>query len=113
MTQPGDSDVLPRHVVLPVGRGQHHGFRTGELEDRPLERRQPGWVEVLGDFHDGSDIEPLQPPVQVDQRAVDQLDARRLPLGKPVELEPVTGHLQASDRHVHADDLSSSDSPTK
>ena len=66
---------------------------------------KPGRVEVLHDFHNGSDIEPLQPPVPVDQRAVDQLDPGRLPLGEPVELEPVTGRLQGSDRHVHADDL--------
>ena len=105
MAQPLGPDVLPRHVVLPVRRGEHDRSRAGELEHGPLEGRQPGRVEVLDDLDNGGGIEPLQPPVPVDQRAVDQLDASRLPLGSRSSLSRSRAVSSDTDRHVHADDL--------
>ena len=88
-----------------VGRRQHDRPGPGELEDGPLEGREPGRVEVLDHLDHGGGVEPLQAPVAVDQRPVDQLEAGGLRLGHPVELEPVSGGFEGADRHVHADDL--------
>jgi hypothetical protein len=70
-----DPHVLPRHVVLAVRRRQHDRPRPGELEQHPLEGRQAGRVQVLNHLNDGGRVEALQPPVSVDQRAVDEADA--------------------------------------
>src|SRR5262249_2724696 len=44
MPQLPGTEVLPGDVVLPVGRGQDHRAGSCELEDGPLERREPGRV---------------------------------------------------------------------
>lgn len=52
---------LPDHVVLAVGRGEDYGAGPGVLEDHPLECREPGRVEVLDNFDNGSRVEVRQP----------------------------------------------------
>ena len=37
MSEAFGPDLLPHHVVLPVGRRQHDRTRPGELEEDPLE----------------------------------------------------------------------------
>jgi len=43
---------LEPHVVLDVRRRHDDGIRLGVTEYAPLERGQPGFVDVLDDLHE-------------------------------------------------------------
>ena len=91
---------LPRHVELPVWRRQHDRAVPGELEEHPLERPQPGRVQVFDNLDDGGGIKPVEPLVPVHQRAVDQLHPAGLSLGQPLQLQTAGGDFEGADRHV-------------
>ncbi len=80
-------DNLLGHLVLPVRGGEHDRLGPVELEQGPLEGREPGRVGVLDNL-DG--VELLKPLVPVGERPVEQFDPGRLTLWEPVQPEPVS-----------------------
>ncbi len=96
---------FPRHVVFPVRCGQNDCPGPGELEQHPLEGREPGRIEVFYNLNNGGGVKAFQPLVPVHERSVDQLEPVRLHCRQAVNLEPALGHFQGADRDIQAHDL--------
>ena len=96
---------LEPDVVLAVRRRDHDmpGPRVGE--DSPLERGQPGLVDVLDDLHQHKRVQVREALVPVGQGRLDQPEPLTAARRHPVQPEPSLGDLERARGHVGGDDL--------
>ena len=75
------------------------------MEDDPLEGSESGRIEVLDNLHDRGGVISLKSLISIHQRPLEEVDSPGLPLRKPLQIQPLPGDVQRSDRDIHADDL--------
>ncbi|CAM5308936.1 hypothetical protein SVIOM74S_06014 [Streptomyces violarus] len=98
-------EALPAHVVLDVRVVTQDRPGPCGTEHGVLQGGQPGQVEVLDHLAEHGGVVPLEPVVGVGERALEELDARGLPLPHAVQLQPAGGDGERAHRHVQSHDL--------
>ena len=101
MTKLPGGKRFPHLVVLAIRRRQHDRVGASELEQCPLEGAQSRRVEMLDDLDDDGRVEPGEPLVAIEKRAVQELHA----VVESLPPEPFAGDFERADRDVDADDL--------
>src|SRR5690606_8533069 len=59
-------------------------------------------IEVLDDFNDGRRVESFQPVIPVQQRSMQQIDARALTRRHSVEVKTLARVFQRAKRDIHS-----------
>src|SRR5579885_969375 len=85
------ADLLPAHVILAVGRGNHHAARARMLEDHPLHRAQARRVQMLNYFNQRDDIKTFQAAITIEYGALRDLDTFALRGWQPIQMQAPSG----------------------
>src|SRR5918995_1612871 len=104
MAQAASRQTFEELVVLAIRGRQHYNSGPCRFKQDPLERRQPGRIEMLDHLDHSRSLKANQLPIAVGQAAVEEGDAAFG--GRLVELQATRRHLQDDRRNVDAGDVS-------
>src|SRR5688572_15250221 len=96
---------LELHVVLGVRCRDDHQAWLRVSEDDLLERCETVHGQVLNHLDRARCVVARETRVSIGQRALEELDALPLSLRHALEIEPLAGTFERSQRDVHPDDL--------